>query len=47
MFKFNDYSLSVNLKLEIGELQQAHRYTVEDRQHELWDVWRCLGQWLN
>jgi hypothetical protein len=42
MFKFNDYSLSISLKLEVGKLQRAHRYTVEDRQHELWDVWRSL-----
>lgn len=43
MFKFNDYSLSISLKLEVGKLQRAHRYTVEDRQHELWDCWRTLG----
>lgn len=41
-FKFEDYHASVNMKVEIGKLQTAHRYTVEDRQHELYDVYESL-----
>lgn len=45
-FKFDDYALSISMKIEVGKTQQAHRYTVEDRQHELFDMWTTLGRYL-
>lgn len=38
LFKWNDYSESIGMKLEIGLTQQANRHTITEKQHELFDV---------
>lgn len=43
MFKLRDYSASVGMKFEIGVTRVAHRGRVEDRKHELWDMFRTMG----
>ena len=44
MFKFLDYSKSVNTPLEPGKIIEASRFHIEDRKHELWDAFRSFGQ---
>ena len=38
IFKWNDYSLSINMKLRIGLTQEIDRNIITERQHELFDV---------
>jgi len=38
LFKWEDYSRSINMKLEIGKTQEADRNTITQKQHELFDV---------
>lgn len=38
LFKWEDYSASLNMKLEIGLTQEADRHMVMERQYELFDV---------
>jgi pyruvyltransferase len=42
LFKFHDYSASIDLPLEIGVTQQADRNKVETLKHSLWDVFEGL-----
>lgn len=44
LFKFHDYSASINLPLKIGVTQKAHRGYVEARKHELYDVFQGMRQ---
>lgn len=43
LFKFKDYCASIGLKLELGITQEANRFKVEDRKHEIYDAYRSLG----
>lgn len=43
LYKFEDYSASIGLTIEVGKLQYANQHYVEDRKHELWDAYRELG----
>lgn len=45
-FKFRDHSAAVGVPFEIGLTQAAPRYIVQDRQHELFDVFASLGRQL-
>ena len=38
LFKWKDYSSSIGMKLEIGVTQEADRYAVIEKQHELYDM---------
>lgn len=42
LFKFNDYSESIGLPLEIGKLQSPVRGKVQARAHEIYDVLQSL-----
>jgi hypothetical protein len=44
MFKFRDYNASVGVPFRVGETQQASRGVVEDRKHELYDMFRAIGR---
>lgn len=46
LFKWQDYSASINAKLEIGVTREVNRNTVTDRQHELFDVFRELKRYF-
>ncbi len=43
LFKFEDYSASINAPFEIGTLYQANSHLVDDRKHEIWDAYKALG----
>lgn len=43
VFKFLDYSQSINTPFEIGKTIKANRFHVEKVQHELYDVFRDYG----
>jgi pyruvyltransferase len=43
-FKFRDYNASVGVPFRIGETQAPKRGVVEDRKHELYDVFRAFGE---
>lgn len=45
MFKFLDYSSAINTPFEPGKLIAASRFHVEDRQHELFDVFQELKEY--
>jgi hypothetical protein len=47
LFKWQDYSASLNLKLEIGLTQEVDRNTIIERQHELWDVFQEIRDIFN
>jgi len=38
LFKWEDYSESIGMKLEIGKTQEANKNTITQKQHELFDV---------
>lgn len=38
LFKWNDYSASIGMKLEIGLTQEVDRNVIAEKQHELFDV---------
>lgn len=38
LFKWHDYSASIGMKLEIGLTQEADRYKIIEKQHELYDM---------
>lgn len=38
LFKWDDYSQSIGMKLEIGVTQEANRHIISGKQHELFDV---------
>jgi pyruvyltransferase len=40
LFKWNDYSASIGMTLEIGVTQQANHFKISEKQHELYDVFR-------
>ena len=42
-FKFRDYASSIQLAFEVGKLQEASHFRVEDLQFELWDAYRAMG----
>lgn len=42
LFKWEDYSASLDMKLEIGKTQEANRNIVTQKQHELFDVFEEL-----
>lgn len=42
-FKFRDYSASIRTPFQPGVTMEANRFHVEDRKHELYDVFRALG----
>ncbi len=42
IFKFQDYSSAINTPFEAGKLITAPRFHVEDRKHELFDVFQEL-----
>ncbi len=44
LFKFRDYSASIGMPFEPGKTTEASRFRVEDRKHELWDVFREFGK---
>jgi len=46
LFKFQDYSASINAPFEPGKLIEASRFHVEDRKHEIYDAYRDLGRAL-
>lgn len=47
LFKWQDYSASINTKLVISTTQQANRNSVTDRQHELFDVFKELKKYFS
>jgi hypothetical protein len=47
LFKFQDYSASIRTPLEVGKLTVANRFYVEDRKHELFDLFQGLGATLS
>lgn len=44
VFKFRDYSRSINTPFEIGVTMEANRFRVEDRKHEVFDMLAELGR---
>lgn len=42
LFKWNDYSESIGMKLEIGLTQQADKHIITEKQHELFDVFEKI-----
>lgn len=40
IFKWLDYSKSINVKFEVGVTQLAERHTILDKQYELYDVYK-------
>jgi pyruvyltransferase len=42
-FKFRDHNAAVGVRHEIGVTQEAPRHLVQDRQHEIFDVFEALG----
>ena len=44
MFKYLDYSKSIDTPLEPGKMIEASRFRIEDRKHELWDAFRAFGE---
>jgi len=45
-FKFRDHCAAVGVPFQVGVTQEAHRYKVQDRQHELFDVFEEYGRKL-
>ncbi len=45
-FKFQDYSQSVQAPLEFGKMVEAPRFRIEDRKHELYDVFEAFGRYM-
>lgn len=45
-FKFRDHNAAVGVKHEIGVTQEAARWKVQDRQHELYDMLHEVGRLL-
>jgi len=44
MFKFEDYSASIHMPLEIGKMQEASGNRVDDIKSAIWDAYRELGR---
>lgn len=44
MFKFNDYSESIQCPFEIGKMTEAKRNKVNDVKHGIWDAYRELSK---
>lgn len=44
LFKFNDYSESIQCPFEIGKMTEPKRNKVSDRKHEIWDAYRELSK---
>lgn len=42
LFKWEDYSKSIGMKLEIGKTQEADRNIITQKQHELFDVFEQI-----
>jgi len=40
LFKWKDYSASIGMRLEVGKTQEARRFDITERQHELYDVFK-------
>lgn len=47
LFKWRDYSASVNMKLEIGLTQEVNRNKVVEKQHELFDMFNEIKSIVN
>lgn len=47
IFKWLDYSSSIDMKLEIGITQEADRNTIADKQYELFDVFEEIKSIFN
>ena len=45
-FKFEDHCAAVGVPFEVGVTQEASRYAVQTRQHELYDMFGSLGRRL-
>lgn len=45
-WKFRDHNAAVNLPFKVGEWQKPVFSLVEDRQHELYDVFRSYGNYV-
>lgn len=45
-FKFEDYNATVGVEFKVGVTQDANRFKVTDRQHELYDMFEYAGQLL-
>ena len=46
LFKFKDYSESIQHTLEVGKVQEPLRFRVEDRQQELYEAYYAFGKSL-
>jgi hypothetical protein len=46
LFKYNDYSASIDLPLEPGVMREANQNRVEDRKYELFDAYQDLHMML-
>jgi len=46
-FKFRDHNAAVGVPHEIGKTQQAHRFRVQNCQHQVWDVRQEVGQLIS
>lgn len=45
-YKFRDHAAAVGVPFKVGVTQQAPRYLIQDRQHELYDMLIALGKEL-
>jgi pyruvyltransferase len=45
LYKWEDYSASINMKLTIGLTQEVDQNIITDKQHELFDVLEEIKQW--
>jgi len=43
VFKFLDYSRSIQTPFENGKLVEASRFRIEDRQHDIFDAYQAFG----
>lgn len=47
IFKWQDYTTSLNLKFEVGVTQEVNRNVVLDKQHQLFDVFEAIKSILS
>jgi len=43
LYKFLDYSASIQTDFETGKMIEASRFRVEDVQFSIWDAYQALG----
>lgn len=46
LFKWRDYSASIGMELKIGVTEQTNKDVIKQKQHELFDVFKIIRQYL-